>query len=66
MSETDCGSNATCENTLGSYSCPCKPGFTGEGLSCTGKYILPKIVSRIIKSEVQYRGVVLQKLDICH
>ena len=29
-----CGGSAICENTLGSYLCQCKPGFTGNG--CTG------------------------------
>ena len=32
-----CGSNAFCNNTKGSYICTCKPGYTGNGVSCTGK-----------------------------
>ncbi len=30
-----CDANATCTDTDGSYSCACKPGFIGDGSSCT-------------------------------
>ncbi|XP_068702915.1 uncharacterized protein [Montipora foliosa] len=30
-----CDENAVCSNTLGSYQCSCKVGFTGDGKSCT-------------------------------
>ena len=32
----NCDSNADCTNTEGSYTCACKPGWTGDGTSCTG------------------------------
>ena len=32
-----CSMNATCKNTVGSHSCMCKDGFTGNGINCTGK-----------------------------
>ena len=31
-----CEMNAECVNTNGSFSCQCKPGFTGDGYNCTG------------------------------
>ncbi|CAB4011972.1 microneme MIC12 [Paramuricea clavata] len=30
-----CSGNATCTNTVGSYTCHCKTGFTGNGFICT-------------------------------
>ena len=32
-----CDVNAVCSNTVGSYACVCKAGFTGDGNTCTGK-----------------------------
>ena len=31
-----CSHNATCNNTLGSFNCTCKEGFSGDGMNCTG------------------------------
>ena len=38
-----CHSNATCNNTDGSYICQCNPGYSGDGFNCTGK--VTKIIS---------------------
>ena len=32
-----CDLNAVCGNTLGSYTCACKPGYSGNGRTCSGK-----------------------------
>ena len=32
-----CDENADCVNSNGSYSCTCKQGFTGDGITCGGK-----------------------------
>ena len=33
----NCGSNATCQNTKGSFVCTCKPGYSWDGVNCTGE-----------------------------
>ena len=35
----DCHTDANCANSPGTFSCTCKPGYTGNGTSCTGKLI---------------------------
>lgn len=35
--EHNCDANHTyCNNTKGSFACLCEPGYTGDGLNCTG------------------------------
>ena len=34
-----CDENAECSNTVGSYSCACKAGFTGNGTTCQGSFL---------------------------
>ena len=31
-----CHTNAECKDGINSYSCKCKEGFKGDGISCTG------------------------------
>ena len=35
-----CDTNATCNDTSGSYQCVCNSGFTGNGYNCSGDFIL--------------------------
>ena len=32
-----CSSAASCTNTIGSYTCECLPGYSGDGFTCEGK-----------------------------
>jgi len=32
-----CGANAICKNTIGSFTCTCKSGYTGDGVICVKK-----------------------------
>ena len=44
-----CHSNATCINTIGSFSCKCKQGFSGDGKTCIGMLLLQPSLYAILK-----------------
>ena len=45
-----CDVNAVCNNILGSYTCTCKAGYSGDGQSCTGELFLFKVhISNVLK-----------------
>ena len=35
----NCHENAICTNTLGSFTCQCQNGYTGNGITCNGKWL---------------------------
>ena len=39
LSENNCSSNANCTDTIGSYNCTCKDGYSGNGYTCDGKFL---------------------------
>ena len=37
LDEVDnCHASAICKNTLGSFTCTCNQGYTGDGVNCKG------------------------------
>ena len=38
MDDDDCSANAHCTNTPGSFDCACNQGYTGNGVTCIGKW----------------------------
>ena len=43
-----CDQSAECTNTIGSYTCKCKTGFTGDGWTCAGIKLTGCISSTIL------------------
>ena len=37
METHNCNHLAVCVNTIGSFTCSCKDGFTGDGYDCESK-----------------------------
>ena len=34
----NCDTQATCTNSVGSFTCTCNDGYSGDGTNCTGKF----------------------------
>ena len=47
----NCDINAVCTNTEGGFTCECKEGWSGDGVSCTGiVFVTTTITVRFVKS----------------
>ena len=38
LGEHDCDPNADCLNTAGGFQCSCRAGYSGDGVTCAGKW----------------------------
>jgi len=47
-----CDANADCTNTIGSRTCTCKSGYSGNGLNCAGIFFFLFFVVFNIKVNV--------------
>ena len=47
----NCDVNADCLNTVGSYSCTCNAGYTGDGQTCSGKKQTKTLTSQETKKQ---------------
>jgi len=52
----DCSEMAICNNTKGSYTCECPPGYSGDGRQCRGDRVYARAYSNRIQSN-QFRAV---------
>ena len=35
----NCDANAQCSNTIGSFTCNCVQGYSGNGVECSGTFV---------------------------
>ena len=54
-----CDKNANCTNREGSFICVCKPGFTGDGSTCTGMFTICLMASKWLNLWTSYINTVL-------
>lgn len=48
----DCHVNANCTNTVGSFNCTCKVGYTGNGRVCSGNSYVVVIFNLLTQFKV--------------
>jgi len=52
-----CNANAMCTNNVGSYTCDCNPGYSGDGFTCDGKSLFPFpsfLIFSLMKQESEF------------
>ena len=56
-----CDANAECTNNVGSYTCACNSGFTGDGFSCSFERPIDLVGLSSYQSSTNGRGDVAQQ-----
>ena len=56
----DCSPNANCIDTMQSYTCACRIGFTGDGRTCTGMINLATLQHMHIYAYTLYMNSITQ------
>merc|ERR1719171_315470 len=60
-----CSADATCTNTLGSYTCACVEGFTGDGFVCEPTtYDCPPLTFRVANGEALDFGWRVREMEL--
>ena len=44
----NCDSAANCTNTAGGFNCSCVEGYSGDGITCTGKLLICLLIYDVI------------------
>ena len=67
LTETDdCDVGATCTNTIGSFNCGCSVGYTGDGVTCTGKFMnMPRCFNFFYFYSKRYYNIFGLDIDEC-
>ena len=37
VEQSPCDENAQCANTIGTFTCACNEGYSGDGMTCSGQ-----------------------------
>merc|ERR1719331_42750 len=60
-----CSADATCTNTIGSFTCACKEGFTGDGFQCAPvAYKCPPLTFRVANGEALDFGWRVREMEL--
>ena len=49
----NCHSNATCNNTDGSFTCACNIGYNGDGVTCQGRQNVIFMITTVFDNVVR-------------
>ena len=65
-SNTDnCHPDSICRNSVGSFTCTCNSGFTGNGVSCSGIHFNNKKTNLSVKINFKWLYVFVLDIDEC-